>query len=168
MSSSSDPKITPEMDVLCPHCSAVLAVPASKAGETVSCQGCEGRFQVPIPTAASPYSQPLPNAQLSPAMPHVNSPPDYHQFVSKKIPAALCAILLGGLGIHKFILGFPLAGGIMLGFNLFCIVTGACFLIPLLGSLAFWAISVIEGILYLTKSDAEFYQTYAIEKREWF
>ncbi len=29
-------------------------------------------------------------------------------------------------------------------------------------------ISLIEGILYLTKSDAEFYQTYVQNKKEWF
>ena len=163
---------TKQMNVLCPHCSATLTVPASKAGETVSCQGCDGRFQVPLPTAAaSPYSQPLSSASVAPPGTHPGqamAAPDYQQFVAKKIPAALTAILLGGLGIHKFILGFPVAGGLMLGINLFCVVTGACFLIPLMGSLAFWAISVIEGIIYLTKTDAQFYQDYAINKREWF
>jgi hypothetical protein len=29
-------------------------------------------------------------------------------------------------------------------------------------------IGLIEGIIYLTKSDEDFYQTYAIEKKEWF
>lgn len=164
---------SPQMSVLCPHCSATLSVPPSKAGETVSCQGCEGRFQVPLPTAASPYSaspysEPLASTVTAGHQPAVAAPPDYQHFVSLKIPAALTAILLGGLGIHKFILGFPVAGGLMLGINLFCIITGACFIIPLMGSLAFWAISVIEGIIYLTKSDEQFYQDYAIQKREWF
>jgi hypothetical protein len=29
-------------------------------------------------------------------------------------------------------------------------------------------IGLIEGILYLTKSDEDFYQAYAVEKRGWF
>ena len=29
-------------------------------------------------------------------------------------------------------------------------------------------IGLIEGILYLTKSDEEFYKLYAVEKRGWF
>ncbi|MGD0613893.1 MAG: GYF domain-containing protein, partial [Verrucomicrobiota bacterium] len=33
---------------------------------------------------------------------------------SNKIPAGVCGILLGGLGIHKFILGHNTAGAIML------------------------------------------------------
>jgi hypothetical protein len=29
-------------------------------------------------------------------------------------------------------------------------------------------IGLIEGILYLTKSDEEFYRTYVLGKKEWF
>jgi hypothetical protein len=29
-------------------------------------------------------------------------------------------------------------------------------------------ISFIEGIIYLTKTDEEFYQTYVVEKKAWF
>jgi len=29
-------------------------------------------------------------------------------------------------------------------------------------------IGLIEGIVYLTKSDEDFYQTYAVEKKGWF
>jgi hypothetical protein len=29
-------------------------------------------------------------------------------------------------------------------------------------------IGLIEGIIYLTKSDAEFYNTYVANKKEWF
>lgn len=50
------------------------------------------------------------------------------EFANKKIAAGVLRILLGGLGIHKFILGFPEAGVIMLvtfvlsfGTGLFCI-----------------------------------------------
>jgi hypothetical protein len=29
-------------------------------------------------------------------------------------------------------------------------------------------IGLIEGIIYLTKTDEEFYQTYVVEKKAWF
>jgi hypothetical protein len=37
-----------------------------------------------------------------------------------------------------------------------------------IGSMATGIIGLIEGIIYLTKSDNEFYQTYAVEKKGWF
>jgi len=77
----------------------------------------------------------------------------------KKIPAGICGILLGALGIHKFILGYTKEGVIML---LITILT--------LGILAFipGIIGLIEGILYLVKSDEEFVRTYVDGKKGWF
>lgn len=89
-------------------------------------------------------------------------------FSSKKIAAGVCGILLGGLGIHKFILGFTTPGILMLVVTLVCFSTGIFCLFPLIGYFAMHVIGLVEGILYLTKSDEEFYQTYAIRKREWF
>jgi TM2 domain-containing membrane protein YozV len=81
------------------------------------------------------------------------------EFAGKKIAAGLCGILIGALGIHKFLLGFTQAGIIMV-----CVSVISCgFLAPVMG-----IIGLIEGIMYLTKSDEEFYQTYAIQKKEWF
>jgi TM2 domain-containing membrane protein YozV len=74
----------------------------------------------------------------------------------KKLIAGLLGILLGGLGIHKFYLGITTPGIIMLVLGL---VT--C------GSIS-GIIGLIEGIIYLTKSDQDFYQTYVIEKKQWF
>lgn len=48
------------------------------------------------------------------------------------------------------------------------LVTGICLVFPLLASLAMNVIGLVEGIIYLTKTDEDFYQTYAIEKKEWF
>jgi TM2 domain-containing membrane protein YozV len=59
--------------------------------------------------------------------------------------AALLAIFLGGLGAHKFYLGKPLMGILYL---LFCWT-----MIPAI-------IGLIEGIIYLTKSDEEFAAQY--------
>ena len=81
----------------------------------------------------------------------------------KKIPAGICGILLGSLGVHKFILGYTTEGIIML---LVSLVLGAfsCF-IPT-GFVA--VIGLIEGIIYLTRTDAEFVDTYLTNKRPWF
>ncbi|TDD78101.1 TM2 domain-containing protein [Flavobacterium caseinilyticum] len=74
---------------------------------------------------------------------------------NKKIVAGVLAILLGYLGIHKFILGYTQEGIIQL---IISIVT--CGLGGVIG--------LIEGIIYLTKTDEEFYQTYQVGKRGWF
>ena len=72
----------------------------------------------------------------------------------KKIPAGILAILLGGLGIHKFYLGYTKEGVIQLILGLACGI----------GSV----IGIIEGIIYLTKSDEEFAATYVAGKKAWF
>jgi len=86
-------------------------------------------------------------------------PPSESTRASNKIPAGVCGILLGGLGIHKFILGYTGAGLIML---LVTVLT--CFLAYPVMHL----IGLIEGIIYLTKSDQEFVRTYVDGRREWF
>ena len=72
---------------------------------------------------------------------------------NKKIAAGLLAILLGPLGIHKFLLGYTNEGIIWL-------VISLCTCGVILG--------LIEGIIYLTKSDQEFYETYQANKKGWF
>jgi TM2 domain-containing membrane protein YozV len=77
----------------------------------------------------------------------------------KKVAAGICGILLGALGIHKFVLGYSTEGLIMLLGTLFtCGIAGAVFSI----------IGLIEGITYLTKSDEEFVRTYVQNKKAWF
>ncbi|MCW5775560.1 MAG: TM2 domain-containing protein [Phycisphaeraceae bacterium] len=77
----------------------------------------------------------------------------------KKIAAGICGILLGALGVHKFILGRTVPGIIML---LVSVLT--------LGFLSWLMaiIGIIEGIIYLTKSDEDFYNTYVVGKKGWF
>lgn len=77
----------------------------------------------------------------------------------KKIAAGICGILLGALGIHKFILGYTKEGIIML---LVSILTVG-FLAPIMG-----IVGLIEGILYLTKTDDDFVKTYIQGKKGWF
>jgi TM2 domain-containing membrane protein YozV len=77
----------------------------------------------------------------------------------KKIAAGICGILLGALGVHKFILGYTKEGLIML---LVTVLT--------LGILGFvmGIIGLIEGIIYLTKTDEDFVRTYVQGKKGWF
>jgi TM2 domain-containing membrane protein YozV len=80
-----------------------------------------------------------------------------------KVTAGILGILLGSLGIHKFYLGYTTQGIITL-------------LVSLLGSLttfglsavAMGVIGLIEGIMYLTKSDADFVATYVQGDKGWF
>ena len=82
---------------------------------------------------------------------------------NKKILAGVLAILLGGLGVHKFVLGYNKEGIIMLVVTLVLGVLTCGISASLMG-----VISLIEGIIYLTKSDEEFYQTYQVGKKAWF
>jgi len=90
----------------------------------------------------------------------------------KKIAAGICAILLGCLGVHKFILGYSSEGGLMLGLTLagYILAFISCgLLFPLL--LAPFALSIIglvEGIIYLTMSDEQFANTYIHNRKPWF
>jgi len=78
---------------------------------------------------------------------------------SNKIPAGVCGILLGSLGIHKFILGYTGAGLVMLlATILTCGIAGVVLHI----------IGLIEGIIYLCKSDEEFVRIYVDGRKEWF
>ena len=77
----------------------------------------------------------------------------------KKIAAGVCGILLGALGIHKFILGYTKEGVIMLLVTILTLGFGG-FIMGIIG--------LIEGILYLTKSDADFVAIYVNGKKGWF
>ena len=106
-------------------------------------------FEANLKSAAPSAPPPLP--ALSPSLDASRA--------SSKIPAGICGILLGSLGIHKFILGYTGAGLIMLLVTLL-----TCFL----ASPIMHLIGLIEGIIYLTKSDPEFVRVYVDGRREWF
>jgi TM2 domain containing protein+B7201 len=63
--------------------------------------------------------------------------------------------MLGGFGIHKFILGYTKEGVLQILMSFFS--CGLASVIPF-----------VEGIIYLTKSDEEFYQIYQVGRRPWF
>ncbi len=73
----------------------------------------------------------------------------------KKVIAGILAIVLGIFAVHKFYLGYTKEGVIQLIIGL--VTCGA-------GGL----IGLIEGIMYLTKSDEEFDETYVKGHKGWF
>jgi TM2 domain-containing membrane protein YozV len=72
---------------------------------------------------------------------------------SKRVLCGVLAIVVGWTGVHKFILGHTVPGLITLASS--CVGIG-------------WIIGLVEGIIYLTKTDDDFVQTYQIGKKEWF
>ena len=73
----------------------------------------------------------------------------------KKVLAGLMGILLGGFGVHRFVLGDTSGGLIRIVISVVTCGAGGI-------------IGLIEGIIYLTKSDEDFVQTYIVEKKGWF
>lgn len=82
---------------------------------------------------------------------------------NKRIPAGILALFLGALGVHKFILGYNREGLVMLGISVLLspfTCGAAASLVALVG--------VVEGVIYLTKTDVEFYNTYVAGRKPWF
>jgi TM2 domain-containing membrane protein YozV len=103
------------------------------------------------------FSEFAPELKVMP--PPMVPPPTVASRASSKIPAGICGILLGSLGIHKFILGYTGAGLVML-----LVTVLSCFIL----SPIMHIIGLIEGIIYLCKPDEEFVRTYVDGRREWF
>lgn len=124
--------------VTCPNCHS------QNLGSNGICSNCGTMLPVsPMPMQQVGYGQKPPGAD-------------------KKLAAGICGILLGGLGVHKFILGYTTEGVIM-------VVT---YLVGLflcgVPALAIAIVGIIEGVIYLTKSDEEFSNTYILNKKGWF
>ncbi len=78
---------------------------------------------------------------------------------SKRLIAGIMAIIFGALGIHKFILGYTKEGVITLLIGILTCGIGAGIMN---------IIGIIEGIIYLTKTDTEFVNTYQNNHKGWF
>ncbi|WP_372766479.1 TM2 domain-containing protein [Lutibacter sp.] len=78
---------------------------------------------------------------------------------SKRVLAGVLGILFGALGIHKFVLGYTNEGIIILAITL--VTCG-------IGAAVTGIIGLVEGIVYLTKTDEEFIYIYQINKKAWF
>ena len=124
----------------CPTCGAQIAA------NSQMCPKC-GAIQ---PTYLGEATRSVGKLQVDPAI---------RDAASKKITAGICGIMLGSFGIHKFVLGLNTAGIIM---ALATILTCGA------GGIIMGTIGFIEGIIYLTKSDDDFYETYIVEKKPWF
>jgi len=124
----------------CPTCGAQIA------GNSQMCPKC-GAIQ---PTYLGEANRPAGPPQVDPAI---------REASSTKLAAGLCGILLGSFGVHKFVLGMTTPGIIMAAVTV--LTCG-------MGSIVMGTIGLIEGIIYLTKSDEDFYETYVVEKKPWF
>jgi TM2 domain-containing membrane protein YozV len=113
--------------------------------------GAQPAYVAPGPGYAAPGQPPY-----GPSMNYAGSYPAGKPG-DKKLAAGLCGIFLGAFGVHKFILGYTTSGVIMLVASLTCV-----------GYPIMHVIGLIEGIMYLAKSDAEFYQEYVVNQKEWF
>jgi TM2 domain-containing membrane protein YozV len=118
-------------------------------------------------------------------------------FKDRKLPAGICGIFFGSLGVHKFILGLVKQGVIMVAVTVgswlvfvlsFAVpflaigtqssdeeASAAWFIVMLalwavagLAMTAVWVVGLVEGIMYFTKSDRDFVVRYGVERRGWF
>jgi TM2 domain-containing membrane protein YozV len=83
------------------------------------------------------------------------------RYRKERLVAGILALTLGAFGAHKFYLGYTTEAVIML----LLMLVGWCLLI---GPFVAGVIALIEGILYLLKSDEEFERTYVYDKKGWF
>ena len=148
----------------------------------------------PVPTASPSLTKPAPQPGLSaplvtppasnldtfgePARPQAPQPLGRADVAQKKLIAGLLGIFLGSLGVHKFYLGNTTPGAIMLGVNvgvwivafvlgLLTLGFGLVITLPLaaLVSSAVGLLGLVEGIIYLTKSDADFEREYILGQK---
>ena len=112
------------------------------------------------------------------------------EYLRSRIAAGVLAIVLGGLGIHKFYLGYKKEGALMLACSLGLPIVGwalafvigflsvttrvygisiFAFIPTILGftPLVVWGFALVEGIIYLTMSDERFNDTHVEHYKGW-
>jgi TM2 domain-containing membrane protein YozV len=128
--------------VVCSHCQATLPIVGYQPAYQAQADYQSG-YQ-PIQAPAPLYGQSL----------------DWQRRgADKKLAAGICGIVIGWLGVHKFILGYQTEGIIMLLVSVL-----SCGMVALVMQI----IGIVEGITYLTKSDEEFVRTYVEGRKGWF
>lgn len=127
--------------MICPKCGMEIA------DEAKFCEYCGAPIDAPA-VEAEPVAQDQATVEAAPAKP-----------AKEKLVAGLLGIFLGAFGIHKFYLGYKKPAVIMLLVSLLTFGIGASVMS---------IIGLIEGILYLVKSDEEFDATYVQNEKGWF
>lgn len=130
----------------CAQCQATLPVIASRPA------AFQADYQPPFQSGYEPVQPPAPVYGQSAGV-------DWQRLgADKKILAGILGIIVGGFGIHKFILGYQKEGLTMLLVSVL-----SC------GTLAgvMHVVGIIEGIVYLMKSDEEFVKTYIQGRKGW-
>ncbi|CDN17305.1 MAG: hypothetical protein HRU34_20140 [Richelia sp.] len=84
-------------------------------------------------------------------------------YATKQILSGYAAIIFGGFGIHKFILGYTAEGILTLMISIIggYFSYGFTFIIMQM-------IGLIEGMIYLSKNHEEFIHNYFMRKQGWF
>ncbi|MFO0899691.1 MAG: NINE protein [Pirellulales bacterium] len=142
------------MHVACPHCHSTIQVDEQLSGQTSRCPLCSGEFRVPPSGSAAPPPPPG-LAGFAGAIPRT----PLGTVTVARLALGVVALSVGAFGIHKFILGRNMEGLIMLFVTLL-----SCFIVaPII-----WIVAIVEGIIYLLKSDREFEQDYLIGAKGWF
>jgi TM2 domain-containing membrane protein YozV len=181
--------------VRCPGCSSEAQVPDNLKGAAVLCPWCQRRFTAPQDAASTVHAGPsrpspppedrkfcvecgsavrraavicplcgVPQPSLNgppapPPAPTAGTPPANTPISTDRMTAGIFALVLGWLGVHKFILGYTKQGVITL------LVSACTFWI---GFLPMLVVGIIEGVIYLTRTDEEFHATYVVGRKPWF
>jgi TM2 domain-containing membrane protein YozV len=161
----------PALRTILPGAPAAQPAPAEPQAAPYAAPG-----EPAAPGAFAAAGAPAPMSYATPGQyppPGYGYAPPYPGTDNKKIAAGICGLLLGGFGVHKYILGLNSAGTIMLCCTLgsWLITLATCGVGGIIGipvSMVISIIGIVEGIIYLTKSDAEFYQLYVVQKKQWF
>ena len=127
------------------------------------CGNCAARVNSPAQVMCTSCG-----AAIGGAPAYMGGPASYGAGSKSRTTAGILAILLGGIGIHKFYLGRTNPGIIMsvvFGVS-FC--SSFVFILPFFACIALSIIGLVEGIILLGKTDAQFQQEYVIGQKDWF
>mgnify|MGYP002032165896 CR=1 FL=1 len=91
------------------------------------------------------------------------SDPSWDDIKSKRLSSGLLGIFLGCFGAHKFALGYTGEGFIYLSIS----ILGGIITCGIATAIAY-TLSMIESIMYLTKTHEEFKRLYIDKKTAWF
>lgn len=103
-----------------------------------------------------PVLHPPPATPLRPPTEQPSAQPWAADSRERRHTVGVLAVALGFLGIHKFLLGYRLAGVLLLVASFLSCGTVS------------WLIGVIEGYLLLTMSDEDFYRAHVVGRKTWF